>query len=103
MIRKGNPGVASDAMAHEFTENDEGKTVVNDQGDEVGIVADVEHGTAYVDPDPGLTDKITSKLGWDDRDEDTYPLQSESVDSVTDDEIRLGSVDATGTGAGTER
>jgi hypothetical protein len=85
-------------MAHNFTEDDEGKTVVNDQGDEVGIIADVEHGTAYVDPDPGLTDKIKSKLGWDDRDEDTYPLQSESVASVDDDAVRLGSATTTGTG-----
>lgn len=85
-------------MAHNFTEDDEGKTVVNDRGDEVGIIADVEHGTAYVDPDPGVTDKIKSKLGWEDRDEDTYPLQEESVGSVTDDEVRLGSVDTPGTG-----
>lgn len=85
-------------MAHSFTEDDEGKTVVNDQGDEVGIIADVEHGTAYVDPDPGVTDKIKSKLGWDDRGEDTYPLQEESVDSVTDDEIRLGSATTAGSG-----
>ncbi len=89
-------------MAHSFTEDDEGKTVVNDQGDEVGIIADVEHGTAYVDPDPGLTDKIKSKLGWDERGEDTYPLQEESVGSVTDDEVRLASAAAGGTGAGTD-
>lgn len=87
-------------MAHTFTEDDEGKSVVNDQGEDVGIIADVEHGTAYVNPDPGVTDKIKSKLGWDDRDEDTYPLQEESVESVTDDEIRLASASTAGTGAG---
>lgn len=80
-------------MAHTFTDDDEGKTVVNDDGEDVGIVADVEHGTAYVDPDPGITDRITSKLGWDERDEDTYPLQEESVASVTDDEIHLGATE----------
>ncbi len=85
-------------MAHEFTEDDEGKSVVNDQSDEVGVIASVEHGTAYVDPDPGMTDKIKSKLGWDDRDEDTYPLQSEAVDSVTDDEVHLGSDTTSGAG-----
>ena len=31
-----------------------------------------------------------SKLGWADRDEDTYPLQEESIETITDDEIRLG-------------
>ena len=30
-----------------------------------------------------------SKLGWADHDEDTYPLQEESIETITDDEIRL--------------
>ncbi|WP_276299170.1 PRC-barrel domain containing protein [Halorussus lipolyticus] len=74
----------------EFSEDDEGKSVVAD-GEEVGIVSEVEHGTAYVDPDPGITDKIKAKLDWGERDEDTYPLQEQAVDSITDDEIRLRS------------
>lgn len=90
-------------MAHTFTDDDEGKTVVNEDGEDVGIVTTVEHGTAHVNPDPGVTDKIKSTLGWGDGDdEDTYPLQEESVDSVTDDEIRLGSSTTAGAGgAGT--
>ncbi|AGB38847.1 hypothetical protein [Natronococcus occultus] len=43
-------------MCANITENDEGKSVI--AADEVGIVSDVEHGTAYVDPN--LTDTITS-------------------------------------------
>ena len=71
-----------------ITEKDEGKEVV--QGDEsVGRIIDVEHGTAYVDPDPGITDTVKSKLGWGDRDEDTYPLQEESVEEITDKKVRL--------------
>lgn len=77
-------------MTTEITEHDEGKKVVAD-GEQVGMVSRVEHGTAYVDPDPGITDKVKSKLGWGDRDEDTYPLQEESIEAVTDDEIRLKS------------
>ena len=72
----------------QFSEDDEGKSVVVD-GDEVGIVSEVEHGTAYVDPDPGITDKVKAKLDWGDRDEETYPLDEQSVESVTDDEIHL--------------
>ncbi len=90
------------AMAHNFTEDDEGKKVVDEAGEEVGVVTNVEHGTAHVEPDPGITDTISAKLGWGDRDEDTYPLQEESVESVTDDEVRLGSLDTGTTGtAGT--
>lgn len=76
-------------MARAITEDDEGKRVVDETGEEIGIVSDVEHGTAYVTPDPGITDTLMAKLGWDDRDEETYPLQEEAIESVTDDEIRL--------------
>ncbi|WP_418285267.1 PRC-barrel domain containing protein [Halorubrum sp. DTA46] len=72
-----------------LTENDEGKNVVNASGDAVGRVTSVEHGTAHVDPDPGLTDTIRSKLGWGDADEDSYQLDTESIETVSDDEIRL--------------
>lgn len=72
------------------TDDDEGKKVVRGT-DTVGRVVDVEHGTAYVDPDPGLTDTVKSKLGWGDADEDTYPLQDETIEEITDDEIRLRS------------
>lgn len=74
----------------EFTDDDEGKKVVHGS-ETVGRVVDVEHGTAYIDPDPGLTDKIEAKLGWGDQasDEDTYPLQEQSVEAITEDEIQL--------------
>lgn len=71
-----------------FTEDDEGKSVV--MGDEkVGMITEVEHGTAYVDPDPGITDRIKATLDWGSRDDDTYPLQESRVDTITDDEVRL--------------
>lgn len=76
-------------MVRDITDDDEGKTVVDENGDEIGVVSDVEHGTAYVTPDPGITDKLMAKLGWDDRDEETYPLQEEAIEAITDDEIRL--------------
>lgn len=76
-------------MRSNITDDDEGKRVVNADGDQVGLVKDVDAGTAHVDPDPSMTDKIKSKLGWGDMDEDTYPLQEANVDAVTDDEIRL--------------
>lgn len=72
-----------------LTEDDEGKNVVNAEGDPVGLVTSVEHGKAHVDPDPGLTDTIRSKLGWGDADEDSYELDASSIETVTDDEIRL--------------
>jgi len=79
-------------MATEITQEDEGKPVVR-ENDTLGRIVNVEHGTAYVDPDPGVTDTIMSKLGWSDetkRDE-TYPLADESVVEVTSDEVRVES------------
>ena len=76
-------------MCADFTQDDEGKAVVNAEGEQIGIVQDVEHGTAHVDPDPGMTDTIKSKLGWGDTDEETYALDDTNVESITDDEIRL--------------
>lgn len=72
-----------------ITEDDEGKTVVNSAGEKVGVVTGVRGGTAYVDPDPGLTDSVKSKLGWSDVDEEDYPLQQDRIDTITDDEVRL--------------
>ena len=71
------------------SESDEGKKVVNAHGDVIGIVSSVRGGTAYVDPDPGVTDKIMSKLGWSSTDDEDYPLNQSKIDAVTDDEIRL--------------
>lgn len=76
-------------MCATFTDDDEGKRVVNANGDEIGIVEHVEAGTAHVDPDPGITDSIRSTLGWGDADEETYSLDDSNVESITDDEVRL--------------
>lgn len=72
-----------------ITEEDEGKSVVNSTGEKIGMVTGVKSGTAYVDPDPGITDSIRSKLGWSDIDQDDFALQADRVETVTDDEIRL--------------
>jgi len=72
-----------------LTHDDKGKRVVNSTGDEVGMISEVEGDMAYVDPDPGITDTIRSKLGWEDKDQEDYVLEPNRVDTVTDDEVRL--------------
>lgn len=72
-----------------FTDDEEGKTVVNADGDEIGRIVDVRGGTAYVDPDPGMMDTIRSKLGWGDADDDTYALEDSKVEEITDRNVRL--------------
>ena len=72
-----------------INDSDEGKRVVNNNGEVIGLVSGVESGTAYVGPDPGATEKIMSKLSWDDVDENDYSLDRSKIDTITDDEIRL--------------
>ncbi|SDQ90134.1 hypothetical protein, partial [Natronobacterium texcoconense] len=88
-------------MSPQFTDDDIGKTVINANGDDVGIVADVEHGTAHVEPDPGIADTIKAKLGWGGTDEEAYPLQEGAVSRVTDDAVHLES-DLSGSGGTTD-
>lgn len=72
-----------------ITDTDVGKRVVNADGETIGMISAVRSGTAYVDPDPGLGDRIRTRLGWEDVNADDYPLDETAIESVTDDEIRL--------------
>jgi hypothetical protein len=76
-------------MRETLTEADEGKRVVAGDGDEIGRVVSVDDGAAYVDPDPGITDRIAARLGWTDRDNDSYRVDPTDVATITDDEVRL--------------
>lgn len=66
-----------------------GKDVIDASGEKIGMVTAVEYGTARVDPDPGLTERFKTKLGWEDSDEAEYPLQDDAIAEVTDEEIHL--------------
>ncbi len=72
------------------TEDDKGKKVINARGETVGMVTSFKGGAARVDPDPSITERIRSKLGWEsDTDDDEYVLQEAQIDEITDSEIRL--------------
>jgi hypothetical protein len=73
-----------------FTDEDEGKTVINPVGEEVGIIELVENGTAYVEPHPNWTDRIKAHIGWEDEpDMSEQPLDEKYVEEVTDDRVVL--------------
>ena len=75
-------------MSAHLSGDDEGKKVTY-QGDAVGRVVEVEGDTAYVDPDPGITETVSSKLGWADHGEDSIALHDDSIVEVTDDAVRI--------------
>ncbi|MFC7228365.1 PRC-barrel domain containing protein [Salinirubellus salinus] len=74
-----------------ITADEQGKRVVNKDGETVGMVTNVDEtaGKAYIDSDPNIAEKIMSRLGWDAMDADDYAIEQHQVDSITDDEIRL--------------
>ena len=70
-------------------DDDVGKPVVVSTGDKIGMVTGVEGDTAYVDPHPGMTERIMAKLGWGDRGAEDLPLEADRIAAITDDELRL--------------
>lgn len=83
------PGTDDDVRTV-VTEEDEGKLVVGAEGQELGMVEEVRGNTAYINPEPGLVDRIRSKLGWGDADEEDYTIDEKSIEQITEDEVRLG-------------
>ncbi len=74
-----------------FTTDDVGKTVESAEGEALGIIESVDDETAYVEPDPGVTDSIKATLDWETRPGDAVPLPDNSVRRVTDDAVELES------------
>ena len=72
-----------------LTGDDEGKPVITSNGDQIGSIATVERGKAYVDPNPGLTDTIRSKLGSNESDETDYLLNTSSLNTIARWDVRL--------------
>jgi hypothetical protein len=74
-------------MSQTLSPDDEGKTVVDANGEEVGTIERVEHGTAYVDAEEGLLEGLKSMLG--DEGDGTYSLVGTDVEEITDEEVGL--------------
>ncbi|MFC7007732.1 hypothetical protein [Halalkalicoccus salilacus] len=82
-------GTSPGAGADTTLDDAEGKTVVDHEGNTIGLVDEVEGETLYVQPDPGLTDRLSASLGWGDRDADDRPIETDRIDEVTDDQVVL--------------
>ncbi|AEH37204.1 hypothetical protein [Halopiger xanaduensis] len=69
------------------SKDDQGKVVVDESGQEIGIASRIQADTVYIDPEPGLADRLKARLGWGNEDEDEYPVEPAQIKEVTDDEI----------------
>ena len=67
----------------------EGDSVIDNEGETIGIVTAVEGNEIYVDPDPGITEKLSAKLGWVDEDDAEYTVEADDVAGVEDGDVHL--------------
>lgn len=72
-----------------LSRRDVGKRVVDGCGEVVGRVVAFSAGSAHVDPAPDVS--VTSGHRGSRRDEDTYRINDEQVESVTETEVLLRS------------
>ncbi|ELZ04184.1 MULTISPECIES: PRC-barrel domain-containing protein [Natrialba] len=77
-------------MTAPLTEDDVGKTVVDAEGKELGIVAKVDGNRAAVDPNPSIAEHLLASLGWEGKDEEDYTVTEEMLASVGDDVVLRG-------------
>lgn len=70
---------------------DEGKYLMDNQGEQIGIVTEVDpaENVAFVEPDPGVGEALLQGLGFGDADADDIEVPGESVATVTDSELRV--------------
>jgi sporulation protein YlmC with PRC-barrel domain len=70
---------------------DEGKFLMDIEGEQIGIVSDVdtEEQVAYVDPDAGIAEAWIESFGYGNAEEDDIRVPATSVETVTDSELRV--------------
>ncbi|ELZ95370.1 hypothetical protein [Haloferax sulfurifontis] len=70
---------------------DEGKFLMDEEAEQIGIVTEVDADAqiAYVEPDPDLAEAVLQGLGFGDADGDDIEVPAESVETVTDSELRV--------------
>lgn len=70
---------------------DEGKFLMDIEGEQIGIVTDVdiEEQVASVDPEPGVAESWLQGLGFGDAGEDDIQVPASTIETVTDTELRV--------------
>jgi sporulation protein YlmC with PRC-barrel domain len=76
-------------MVRNFKPEDEGMPVMTKDGETVGTVEKTMDNELHVKPNSGLSQSIRRRLGWAEKDQDTFSVQKSKVDEITNDGIRL--------------
>ena len=86
-VAQERPSVST--MVREFESNDEGKTVVTADGDEVGTIEKIDRNMAHVRPNSSLAQSIRRRLGWTEENDEVYELRHSRVREISGDEVHL--------------
>jgi hypothetical protein len=78
-----------DADPTELSAEETGKRVVDEESRPIGVVSNVEGGTADVDTEPDVAATLLTRLGWEQIQADGCPPNRSLIAEVTEDEIRL--------------
>lgn len=81
--------IAQWSIRSDFTEDDEGKPVVDINGGRVGTVIAVRDGVAYVKFKTDLITTLEATFGFEMTDRGLYPLYDEMVDTVLEEKVRV--------------
>jgi hypothetical protein len=70
---------------------DEGKFLMDAEGEQIGVVTEVDtdENVAYVEPEPNVAEAVIQGFGFGDADEDDIAVPGDSVDTITDTELRV--------------
>ena len=77
-------------MTATLTDDEVGKTVVDAEGKKLGIVAKVEGGRAYVDPNPSVAERVLASVGLEGEDEEDYVVTEDMLESAGEDIVLRG-------------
>lgn len=77
-------------MTAPLTDDAVGKTVVDIDGKELGIVAKVEDQRAYVDPDPSVAEQVFASVGWEGEDDEDYVVTEDMLQRVDNEVVLRG-------------
>ncbi|WP_276301064.1 hypothetical protein [Halorussus lipolyticus] len=75
-------------------DDDVGKDVVDANDEKVGVVTEVDEDAnrLYVDPNPGLAQRVKTRLGWEGHDDDAYSVEPDRISKIDDDYVHLRSM-----------
>ncbi|WP_440763624.1 hypothetical protein [Natronorubrum sp. DTA7] len=77
-------------MTATLTDDEVGKKVIDVEGKELGIVAQVDGGRAAVDPNPSVAEHVLAKIGVEGEDEEDYIVTEDMLETVGEDIVLRG-------------